>query len=406
MLVLVAAVALTFRLPGLNLRPMHADEAVHAVKFDQIWQHSGEYAYDPLEFHGPTLYYLTLPVVWLRGEHRFAETDAVTYRIVPAILGAGLILLLLLVRNGIGWPAVLCAGLLTALSPAMAFYSRYYIQETLLVFFSFLLIAAGWRYARTRRLGWALLAGAAAGCMHATKETAVIAWGAMAAAIVGVWLVGNRNPAPPAQKMGENESRDVEAAARTLPRPLPRREGSLGGSPYFGLFLAILAAVLVSVALFSGFFTNWQGPLDSVRAYTVYFSRAGGAATDHQHPWYYYLQLLAWWQAAPGPVWSEGLILILFVAGAVSAFRRPANETRLLRFLTLYSLALLVIYSAIPYKTPWCLLGCLHGMLLVAGAGAVALLRAVRWPVTRAVVALVLLAETIQLGWQSDRTQF
>ena len=39
---------------------------------------------------------------------------------------------------------------------------------------------------------------------------------------------------------------------------------------------------------------------------------------------------------------------------------------------------MLVVYSAIPYKTPWCLLGFLHGMILLAGVGAVVLVRSAR----------------------------
>ena len=63
------AVALALRLPRLDERPMHNDEAVNAIKFGQLWER-GTYRYDPNEFHGPTLYYGTLPVVWLAPETR------------------------------------------------------------------------------------------------------------------------------------------------------------------------------------------------------------------------------------------------------------------------------------------------------------------------------------------------
>ena len=43
---------------------MHADEAVHADKFGTLLE-EGHYAYDSSEYHGPTLYYLTLPSAWL-----------------------------------------------------------------------------------------------------------------------------------------------------------------------------------------------------------------------------------------------------------------------------------------------------------------------------------------------------
>ena len=50
----------------------------------------------------------------------------------------------------------------------------------------------------------------------------------------------------------------------------------------------------------------------------------------------------------------------------------------MLRFLGFYTLLMATAYSVIPYKTPWCLLGFLHGMVLLAGIGAVRLLHAFR----------------------------
>ena len=55
--------ALLLRWPDLNHRPLHNDEAVNAIKFKDLWE-QGRYAYDPEEYHGPTLYYLTLPLVY------------------------------------------------------------------------------------------------------------------------------------------------------------------------------------------------------------------------------------------------------------------------------------------------------------------------------------------------------
>jgi len=40
-------------------RPMHGDETVHAIKFGELLE-QGSYKYNPIEFHGPTLNYLSL----------------------------------------------------------------------------------------------------------------------------------------------------------------------------------------------------------------------------------------------------------------------------------------------------------------------------------------------------------
>ena len=69
--------AAALRFPDLALRPMHADEAVHADKFGTLLEGRG-YAYDPSEYHGPTLYYLTLPSAWLQGATRFVDIDEAT----------------------------------------------------------------------------------------------------------------------------------------------------------------------------------------------------------------------------------------------------------------------------------------------------------------------------------------
>ncbi|MBM4047687.1 MAG: phospholipid carrier-dependent glycosyltransferase, partial [Planctomycetes bacterium] len=147
LLLLIVGGALAFRLPGLAERPMHCDEAVQAIKTG-ILAETGDYRYNPQEYHGPSLYYLSLPSVWLAGG-KLATATETTFRIVPVLFGVGLVLLVLLVGDGLGRPAMACAAALTAISPAMVFYSRYYIQEMLLVFFTFAAIATGWRYART-----------------------------------------------------------------------------------------------------------------------------------------------------------------------------------------------------------------------------------------------------------------
>ena len=372
----ISAGALAFRLPGLGRRPVHTDEAVHAVKCNDLWQ-SGRYQYDLHEYHGPTLYYFALPVVWLSGARDFAETSAATFRLVPVLFGVGLVVLLMLFGTGLGRASAICAGVLTAISPAMVYYSRHYIQEMLLVFLTFTAIVAGWRYVRSRNTAWAFVAGAAIGLMQATKETCIIAYGVLAVALV-INTAWHWRP------------RGLRVAAR----------GYVRGKP---LLAAVLIGVLLSVTLYSGLFTNASGPLDSLRTYATYFDRAGGHGL-HDHPWHYYLQMLAYTHYLPGPRWSEGLILALAVIGAVAAVTGRGvrdGHVPLLRFIVLYTLLMTVIYSAIPYKTPWCMLSFLHGMILLAGVGATALVVWVRSAGLRVMVGLLLAAGAAQLGWQA-----
>src|SRR5437762_10674999 len=167
---LAIAGALALRVPKLDTRPLHNDEAVNAVKVSELWQ-EGRYAYDPDEFHGPTLHYATLPFLWLSGARNSDELADATLRLAPVVSGVGLIVLLLLLADGLGREAVAWAAIFTAVSPAMVFYSRYFIHEMLLLFFTALTLGAGWRYAQTRSARWAVLTGAGLGLMFATKET-------------------------------------------------------------------------------------------------------------------------------------------------------------------------------------------------------------------------------------------
>lgn len=384
---------------------MHADEAIHTVKFADLWLH-GEYRYDPHDFHGPTLYDLTLPVVALHGADRYAETDETTYRIVPAIAGAALLLLLWPAGTALGRPAALAAGVLTAVSPAMVFYSRYYIQEMLLVLFTLAAILAGWRYARTRRIGWAILAGACLGLMHATKETAVVAWFAMAAGLLAVAVPwgrilrrGRKVDAPPPEAPAAGP---VEAA-ETLRRR--RRTATLLG-------LALLTGLVVSAATVSVGFREPMAIVDSWATYGNYLHRAGGAGM-YDKPAGYYLGVLLGRDAlgrilreplGPYAAFSEAYILLLaLVGGAAVALRRGLGraDVGLLRFLAVYTVVLLAAYSLIPYKTPWTILGALHGAILLAGVGFAAVVRAARRRALQTAVAAVLLLPAVQLAWQA-----
>jgi uncharacterized protein (TIGR03663 family) len=373
--------AAALRLPGLALRPMHADEAVHADKLGTLLE-GGGYAYDPSEYHGPTLYYLTLPSAWLRGERRYVEIDEVTLRAVPAVLGVALVAAHVGAAPWLGTAGAVVAALLAAISPAMVFYSRYYIHETPLVLFTFgALLAGGW-YMRKPGALPALVAGACLGLMHATKETAPLAICSMLAALGLTLVVDHWRGKGPPSIWSVVKGRDVA--------------------------LAGLAGLVVAGLLFSSFFHNPAGVADSVRAFGMYLHRAN-AASWHFHPWHYYLGLLVHFPADGTPFWTEGLVLVLAIAGAAAGWTRsglPDADSRVLRFLAFYTLLMVVVYSAIPYKTPWCLLGFLHGMILLAGPGAVFLLRLSRRVVTEALVGALLLAAAAHLCWQAYSGSF
>ncbi len=369
--ILLAALAL--RLVGLGLRPMHHDEANQALKFGTLLEH-GDYRYDPADHHGPSLYYLTLPMVRLAGIRTLAALDEAALRRVAALFGTGTVLLLLLFYSLSGFRTAAAAALLAALSPVMVYYSRFYIQETILVFFLVGFLAALWSYCCRPGSGRALLAGFLAGCMIATKETAVIPIAATVAAMLAV------------------------RPAESLPRPRFRP----------GHLLAALAAALTVAAIFYTSFGRYpEGLAGSLLSFRFYLTKAGGAG--HAAPWYDYLRLLAWFRSGGGPFWSEALILGLAIVGAVVAIVPPApsrGDSRFGRYVLIYTAIATAAYSVIPYKTPWNLLPFYAGFILLAGNGAAFLLAPEQKPWVRMLAWPLVAAGLIHLGVECYRANF
>ncbi len=407
--ILVAVGALAFRVPQLGLRPMHADEAVQATRFQQSWHGSG-YRYDPHEFHGPTLTYFTWPSIWITKPATFAETTAITYRIVPAVFGAALVLVLGWLIDGIGRAAAVSAALLIAISPVMVFYSRYYIHETLLVFFSLAAFATAWRYVRTGSLTWCVATGVCIGLMQATKETSVLSYAAAGLALcVVLWILRQPKPLktarpradvqPPLDHCESDHETSNSGAEHNLIRYRPKH-----------LAVATAMGILVPVLLFTSFGDNPRGPWDAIVTYLPWLTRAGGAS-PHIQPWSFYFHRWLAFQVADGPLWSESLIpLLAGLAILVVLFwpqRLPSDTSvHLVRWLTVYTIALTTIYTCIPYKTPWCMLQFVIGWILLAGVGASILLSRIRPILWRAVVIAGLLISTCHLGWQAYRASY
>jgi len=373
------ALALAFRLAGLDLRPMHHDEANQAVKFGRLLE-TGEYEYDPNDHHGPSLYYLTLPAAWLRGQTTLASLDELTLRSVPALFGAGLVLLLPLAA-GLSRTAVLSAALLIAVSPALTYYSRDYIQESLFVFFTL-----GWmmmlgRYLLKPGSGWAVAAGSFAGLTYATKETAVIV---VPATLVAAWMTLRWS--------------GTAGAGRGTLAPLADRRRWRAAH----LAAALGAAAIVAFVFLSSFLSRPAGLVESVLAFGTYAGR-GVESGMHTQPWDYYLRLLAWSRSGR-LVWSEGLVLGLALVGIAASWRRAAGFWP--RYVGWYALITTIAFSLLRYKTPWNVLPFYIGLVFMAGVGVHTVVTLPHRRIARGALLAGLAALTWQLGLQSWRANF
>ncbi|MBN2206997.1 MAG: glycosyltransferase family 39 protein, partial [Candidatus Aminicenantes bacterium] len=273
---LVALGGLVFRAADLADRPMHPDEANQAVKFGALLE-TGEYRYDPAEHHGPSLYYLSLPVARLAGRTTLAALDERILRLVPALFGSAAILFLLLFGTAVDRRSLFAAGLLAAVSPVLVFYGRFYIQETLLMAFGVGFLGSLWRAASGRSPGWSAAAGLFAGLMFATKETSVLLFAAAGAALV--FAKPRRSP----------DTVFVEP-----PRGTRLRQLAAG----------VAAFAAPAALLYSSFLSHSRGILDSVLSFGRYFEKAGDPGA-HSQPLLYYLKSLAFFREGRGPVWTE-----------------------------------------------------------------------------------------------------
>ena len=394
--------ALGVRVVDLDHRPMHHDEANQAVKFGVLLE-TGEYRYDRSDHHGPTLYYLTLPVALLRGQATLASLDARTVRLVPAIFGVGLLLLFLSLTSRLGRLAVAAAVLLAAVSPALVYYSRFYIQESIFAFLAVACLVALGRYGERPTLAAAVTAGVCVGLAYATKETTVIV---VPAAVAAVAVARHLPSGPGGHRMA---ARMMDS--RTWP---PARHLAAGGA----------AALAIAWLFFSSFGSHPDGFVDSIRAFGLFFDRGTGTGS-HSQPWYHYLGLLVW-SSSGGVVWTEAAILVLAIAGLVSACRATGSYWQ--RVVALYAVFATLAYSLVSYKTPWNLLPFYAGVVLLAGVGVQALVtpwgQTNRWgqiprhpmiqtpwaltpsagqrrALTPWLVGAVLVAVCAHLGWQS-----
>ena len=383
--VVIVCVAVVFRLYALDLTPLHHDEGVNSLFMTRLVRPPYTYHYDPAEYHGPTLYYLTKPVVLGIGLTTFA------IRLVPAASGIAIVLLAFGLRRWIGAVGALTAALLLAVSPGAVYFARYFIHETPLVVFTFAAVVAAWQYTLKKRGIYLMLASAFAALMFATKETAFLSAGVLiiAAGITGpLWALFHRR-----RNTHARTTVDTDAPVGLPPEPAAppdskdaRHRGNRTAARV-GLFIACAVIFVgINVLFYSSFFTHWEGVSDALRSLAIW-TRTGNRS--HLRPWYTY----ATWLAR-----EDTALLILGMIGTVLALWQGRNPFA--RFAALWALGIVAAYSLIPYKTPWLTLNMVVPLALVAGwAAENAFVRATRWHRFALVVGVLVVSASAYQSW-------
>jgi len=343
----ILVLAAILRLYNLDLVPLHHDEGVNGNFLVRL-VHDGYYHYDPANYHGPTLYYFAAVVAWILrpivGPNASLTTTGI--RFVPALFGLATIGLVFTLRRNLGTIATLSAAFLLAVSPGAVYLSRYFIHETLFVFFTLGIVVALIKYFEEVNPAYLILAAISAALLFATKETAMISVAVLLIALVVtkvyrlLWRsVGSTTN----QRKGRTDD------YRTFFE-------KAGGSSKLTVWVLIALAVFVSiyVLFYSSFFTNYpQGVYDSLKTFQ-FWTKTGQEA--HKHPPATYI----WWLLQ-----QESPLLVLGVLGAVIAVLRPTKSLAL--FSALWAFGLIAAYSLIAYKTPWLSLNFIVPLALASG---------------------------------------
>src|SRR5271165_6168867 len=324
--VLILLLAALVRFASLDLKPPHFDEGINGWFVDQMTK-NGFYAYDPTNYHGPLHFYVLFVSLHLFGRNLWALRLPVVLASLVAIFW------IFLFRPFFSRTICYLAALGMAISPGFVFYDRYSIHESWLVLF---LIVTFWGIlgiwsTRKPKYFWGFILALTG--MILTKETYIIHLAAFAAAGLFVSMLNRFLPSTPEFN----------------------RTGA--GFPVRQVLGATLVGVALIIFFYSGNFWNWRGleglyqtflpwtktAVDSAGHGKSQFDLwplvppflahlpALGAFANFKLNWYWIRLLL-------GYEWFA-------IAGLLFSFRFFLGGNAALRFLGVYGLGVLLVYS-------------------------------------------------------------
>jgi len=297
-------------------RPVHHDEGVNGYFVSEITE-EGKWGYDAENYHGPTLFYITAVSFLVFGNNVFA------LRFVPVLIGSLAVLIGWLYRKELGLKGLAVTSFVLALSPSMLYFSGFAIHEILFCVFLFASVSLFFKFVDTGTK-WMLFAGSLSlALLMATKEAGLLIG-------LAVLLFAFAYA-----KASGNKCRDFVKEKQ-------------------GILLAVLVFVLVYSALFTSFYSNWNGLEDSVSAISQWGPRIV-QEPGHQKPFEYYLETL---------FFSETILPLIALAGFSFALWK---KEKLIVGIGLFYLVFFVVVSLVPYKTPWIVVNFVPGMALLAG---------------------------------------
>jgi uncharacterized protein (TIGR03663 family) len=380
---LILLLAAVIRTASLDIKPPHFDEGINGWFCDQMAK-NGYYAYDPTNYHGPLHFYFLFVSLHLFGRNFWALR-------LPVVLASLLTLLwIFLFRPFFSRTVCYLAALGMAISPGFVFYDRYSIHESWLVLF---LIVTFWGIlgistSREPRYFWGFILGLTG--MILTKETYIIHLAAFAAAGFLVSILNRLWP------------------------PSPKVDHAGGRIPVRHVIGATLVGVSLIVFFYSGNFRYWRG-LEGLYQTFLPWTKTAVDSAGHGKSEFDLLPLVPPFLAHIPALeafakfklnWYWIRLLLDYewfaIAGLVFSFRFFLGGNAALRFLAVYGLGVLLAYSIVPYKTPWCIISIAWPFLFLGAA----LIEFIAKRFNRIVAVLVALPLFAHAAWKSYDLNF
>ena len=347
---LILALAAFLRFFLLGIKPPHFDEGINGWFVDQVMK-NGFYRYDPTNYHGPLHFYVLLLSESLFGRNLWA------LRLPVVLVSIGCVWLALKFEPFVGKNVSRIAALAMALSPGFVFYGRYAIHEVWLQFFSMIFILGLLGLWRRGTLTYLWCAGVGLTGMILTKETYAIhvACALLAIPTVAISYALNRVP-------------DAKPAKQTW--------------SWIDLAMIMIVGGFAIVFFYSGTFFNWSGVKGLYLAFKAW-TETGAAGHGHEKAWDYWLKLMGplpdvggndspLQRLRNGRADAFGYELPMLAGLILCAFCQKFKNLNL-RYLAIYGVGVLFVYSIIPYKTPWCIIS-INWPFLFLGAAALVFL--------------------------------
>lgn len=336
--IIIAATVL--RLYQLDVRPFHHDEAAVGSFAYKLFT-NGNYAYDPV-FHGPFLYYLTVAVFNIIGDTEFAA------RLVPALTGVGMVLLVYPFRHYLGRPGWLITAAFFAFSPSFLYYSRFFRNDIFITFFTFTAMLCAAKYLEQRnnsnRLIYVALGSAALAFSVTAKENAYVTL-ALLGFPVGMYILYRLWLGYRTRHLRHDPVAFIEKNLFNFIMDA-------------GLFVVVFLAIYV--VLYSYFFKDLEAAKGATfSAFSHWYEmheieRIGG-------PPYYYFPLLFLYELP---------IALFALLGSIEYTVRfiKNRDNPMMAFLVYFLAVNLAAYAYIGEKVPWLILHPLLPAILIAGA--------------------------------------